>query len=450
MRPVFAQLYQSLLGPELAALRSASRMPWTELAELQRRSLSSLLQHVGRQVPYYGERLRASGVLGEGGRIDLDRFSHLPPLSKQDVRQLGESLPPASRDARWNSSGGSTGEPTRILQDASHRRWSRATKACFDGWSSYEQGLPRIVLWGSQRDRSAGRWWRPALRALKRETWLDAYRMSPEDLVRYEQVIRQVRPVNIYGYAESLHEFARHLIREGRRLPPCAGVVSTAGTLYEDARKNIERAFSSPVFNRYGSRETGEMAAECASHEGLHISPLTHVIEIVRPDGSPCEPGERGELLVTSLVNRAMPLIRYRIGDEASFLEGQCACGCTWPRLATVHGRTTDHVTSKRYGKIHGGAFRFVLNELDWVVRYQIVQNEDGGLQIRLEPRSLAEGEARLPAASGRIRSALHEIMGPECEVDLVLAGSIAPSPSGKHRHVISSVAAPGAAAGRS
>jgi phenylacetate-CoA ligase len=442
-KPPFAHLYRLLWAGDIRRLEAARLMPPSEVAARQTENLSSLLIDAGRTIPYYGQRLREYGVLSDRDHVDLDRFSLLPPLSKLDLRYATRSLRSEvrRRGERWNSSGGSTGEPSRFLQDAEHRNASRAAKVVFDSWSGYALGMPRVVLWGSHRDGRAGRyWWRPALRRLKGEVWLDAYHMSAGDLDRYEAIIRSIRPVNILGYAESLHELARHLLARQRTLPPCAGVVSTAGTLFPDAREDIERAFGSPIFNRYGSRETGEMAAECAGHCGLHVSPLTHYIEVIRPDGSPCEVGEPGEILVTPLANRSMPLIRYRIGDEAS-LAGPCPCGCTWPRLSTVHGRTTDHVVSPRQGKVYGGAFRFILNELEWVQHYQVVQKTEARLQISLAPLQRAGAEAQMASAAPRLRAQIAELMGPGCSVEILLVDDIPPSASGKRRHVISDIA---------
>lgn len=444
--PLFARLYGLAVAPQLGALRAARSAPQETLAQHQAAALRALLADAATNVPFYRRQLREHGLVDAAGTVHLERFASLPPMTKQDLRAHKAELvsETAGRDARWNASGGSTGEPVRILQDDAHRNASRAGKVMFDAWSGYAYGRRRVVLWGSPRDQRSGQhWWRPALRRLKNEIWLDAYRMGADDLDRYAETIRRFRPVNVLGYAESLHELARHLLARAETLPSCAGIVATAGTLYDDARFDIERALGGPVFNRYGSRETGEMAAECAAHAGLHLSPLTHILEVLRPDGSPCSPGERGELVVTPLSNRAMPLLRYRIGDEAALASGECSCGCTWPRLTTIFGRTTDHLLSAREGRIHGGAFRFILNEVDWIRTYQIVQEHDCQLRVLLVPIKAQDAAMLLARDEPMLRARMAELMGDDVAVTLDLREEIPPSPSGKHRHVVSHVGTP-------
>lgn len=441
--PAFSRFYHLSLGTRLAEMEQACTLPPAQLAERQAALLAGLLREAAANVPFYRRLLESHPVIDRSGRLDRERFARLPSLSKDLLRTHQADLiaRPGFGGARWNSSGGSTGEPVRILQDRAHRDTSRAAKVLFDGWSGYAFGQPRVVLWGSRRDsRAHGAWWRPALRRLKNETWLDAFHMGPADLDRYADTIRRVRPVNILGYAESLHELARHLLARGETLPPCDGIVTTAGTLHDDARDAIGRALGGPVFNRYGSRETGEMASECRAHDGLHVSPLTHLVEIVRPDGSPCAPGERGEILVTSLVNQAMPLIRYRIGDEAAFASGECGCGCSWPRLVTVYGRTTDHLVSRRHGRIHGGALRFILNDLDWVRTYQVVQQATGDVIVSLVPLSAREGPTRVDRDGPMLRARIAALLDDGCSVSLELVDRIPATASGKRRHVISHV----------
>ena len=109
---------------------------------------------------------------------------------------------------------------------------------------------------------------------------------------------------------------------------PQVAIMTSAGTLHPLMREKIETAFQCKVFNRYGSREVGDIASECEAHAGLHVFPSGNYIEIVDDQGHPVPNGEEGNILVTNLYNYAMPLIRYYIGDRGVLSRSdRCACG---------------------------------------------------------------------------------------------------------------------------
>ena len=82
----------------------------------------------------------------------------------------------------------------------------------------------------------------------------------------------------------------------------------------------------------------------------MHAHPLAGVTEILRPDGTPAPPGEMGEVVLTGLVNYAMPLIRYRVGDTARFATESCPCGRGMPVIEEIGGRLDDFVYTRERG----------------------------------------------------------------------------------------------------
>jgi phenylacetate-CoA ligase len=247
----------------------------------------------------------------------------------------------------------------------------------------------------------------------------------------------------LLGYAEAVYELAKFMEREGVQSHHVGAIMTSAGTLHPDMRRVIERAFRAPVFNRYGSRELGGTACECEMHEGLHISPLTHYVEIISPEGGPCAPGELGELVLTSLTNHAMPLIRYRIGDMASWATGTCSCGRRWPLLSGVTGRVTETFV-RRDGSVVVPEY---LIHLVGVIlyrphyrRFQIVQEDYERVRIRIvmgDPRprnDVVNGELDEIGAKVRL------VMGKNCAVDFSLEVDIEPTASGKYLYTLSRV----------
>lgn len=123
-----------------------------------------------------------------------------------------------------------------------------------------------------------------------------------------------------------------------------------ADKLSTTVRAKIEQALGVEVFNSYGSSVVmgPGIAGECSAHEGLHVYEDFFIAEVVDPKtGAVLGPGEKGELVITTLMREAFPLIRYRTGDITMIKEGQCPCGRTHMRLENFYGRLDDTIKIK-------------------------------------------------------------------------------------------------------
>ena len=118
----------------------------------------------------------------------------------------------------------------------------------------------------------------------------------------------------------------------------------------EEVRQRVERYFEMEAFNSYGLSEMNGpgVAFECTEKQGMHIWEDAFLVEIIDPDTlEPVEPGQEGELVLTTLTREAMPIIRYRTSDLTSILPGACPCGRTHSRLDRIKGRTDDMLIIK-------------------------------------------------------------------------------------------------------
>lgn len=442
------------LARRLATLRREERLSPADAAALGLRRLGDLVSHAAARVPYYRDPLANRQLARANGEIDPMRFAELPLLDKETIRRNFHAL--RSDDLaqrRWfeTSSGGSTGVPVRVVQDAEYAVWAAAVKLRFDEWTGYRPGRPRAILWGSERDllfggetrrRRLGRW-------LRNETWTNAFRMTPGDMRALAARLATRPPAQILAYAGALYELAAFAEREGLSLGGPDALLTSAGPLYPHMRTTLERAFRVPVFDRYGCREVGDIACECEAHRGLHVSLSTHYLEIVRPDGSPADPGESGEIVVTCLVNRAMPLLRYRIGDLGAWEQGACPCGRGWPRLRAVEGRLVETLVRADGGIVSPNYLIHLLGvtlERGWVAKCQFVQESPEALRVRIVPQEAVEvARARHDADIVEICAKVRAALGDACDVRVEFVDAIPPAPSGKHQYVISRVGVPSA-----
>lgn len=123
-----------------------------------------------------------------------------------------------------------------------------------------------------------------------------------------------------------------------------------AERLSAGVRTYIEQGLGVEVFDSYGSSVVlgPGIAGECGVHDGLHVYEDFFIPEIIDPaTGTVLEPGAKGELVITTLMREAFPLIRYRTGDITMLRQGPCPCGRTHMRLAGFFGRTDDTVKVK-------------------------------------------------------------------------------------------------------
>jgi len=427
-------------------LRQYQSWEWLEPDECQRiqtRLLDELLTFAATSIPYYRGILRSAEIIDARGAVIRENWERVPLLDKEILRSRWSeiSIHSARRGTYSNTSGGSTGQPVRFLQDRHYSDRKQAMKFLFNQWSGSSLGMRQAMLWGSPRDLFVGqetfkirlgRW-------LRQELWLNAFRITPEQMREYTSKLNTFRPWQILAYAESIYQLARFIRRENIPIHSPHSIMVSAGTLFPSMRQTIEEVFQAPVFNRYGSREVGDIACECEMHDGLHVALPNQLVEILRPDGTEASPGEIGEIVVTSLTNFTMPLIRYRIGDMGAWSEQPCRCGRYWPLLREVTGRVSDSFITRDGTRINSAYFNRLFYFRDWVRQFQILQEDYERITILVVPEKNTSQSEQVPAIE-KITKDIRLVMGENCQVDFSFVPEIPPSESGKYRYTRSKI----------
>ncbi|MFT3913788.1 MAG: hypothetical protein QM704_06670 [Anaeromyxobacteraceae bacterium] len=420
-----------LHGEYLAEYRAGTR----EDAHLQR--LADVLVWARGHVPLHRERL--AGTPEATIRADpVAALRSLPVLTKQVLREredalLSDDLP--RRRTYFNTSGGSTGEPVRLVQDGTYFERSMAAKYVYSSLVGRDVGEPEVVVWGSERDiLDGGRGLRRRLAEwLTASRTVNAFRMTEAGMRACLADLDRRPPRLVLAYAQAIYELASFAEREGIRVRPQHAVMTSAGTLYPFMRERLERVFGCRVYNRYGSREVGDIACELPGHRGLWVSPWNAWVEVLDAKGRPAPEGVEGDIVVTSLTNFAMPLLRYAIGDRGAL--GAPERGSQV--LARVSGRNVDTFRAADGSLVDGEYFTHLLYFRPWVKQFQIVQRSVDRVSVRVV-------RLAVPPASdlAEIASACRKVLGERCAVEFDWVDRIAESTSGKYRYTISEVAA--------
>ncbi|MDY7031100.1 MAG: AMP-binding protein [Thermodesulfobacteriota bacterium] len=204
-------------------------------------------------------------------------------------------------------------------------------------------------------------------------------------------------------------------------------VLTFGETLAESYRKKIEEKYNVSIRCIYSCAEIPFVAYECLERGGMHIFGDWCIVEVVDPKtGEVLGPGEEGEIVATALVNKAMPLIRYRMGDVGSMLPYElCPCGRTHPKISAIKGRVVHiiNIDGKKIMPID--VEEMVASTEGLGDEYQIIMTESGKhdkLKVKAEHRPEVED---LRALKNRFEQALTKNLGVESEVELVPMGTL-------------------------
>jgi phenylacetate-CoA ligase len=393
-------------------------------------------------VPYYAEIMKQVG-----DDFEQDPASYLlrlPILTKGLIRTHIEQLKSQDLGQRkwyFNTSGGSTGEPVKLIQDRDYSDRSNALQEFYSSWAGAGLGDSIMYIWGSERDILEGSLGaelkKLIIKSLLRKTYLNAFRMTPEKMNEFINILNTRRPKLIIAYVDSIFELARFAEREKITIRPQSAIITSAGTLTPFMREKIEGVFQCKVFNRYGSREVSDIAGECAAHRGLHVFPWGCYVEVVDEAGNRLPAGTEGNIVVTCLSNFAMPLIRYQIGDRGVLsADSSCPCGRGGQILDRILGRNDDIFETKDGTQIEGGYFGLLLYSRPWVWKCQVIQKDYSSILFKIKQSEYDYEPEELSDIIHKTRV----IMGEDCQVDFEFVDDIPTSPSGKYRYILSEI----------
>jgi len=414
--------------PLLRRLRELERTQWlprAELEALQLGKLRRLLEHCRDNVPYYRELFARTGFEPGDVRGAAD-LARLPALDRSTLVERFDDL--AARGPREKpvvrSTGGSTGRPLRFLADREDMTSRSALTYRNLGWFGWRLGDRTAYVWGSDIDSKEHAGWAGRLRdAVAGVLWLDAFRLESGALDLCLKRLREFGPRVLIGYPSSLHVLAERALESspGLSIP---GVQTSAEMLTPRARADIRKAFGATVLDRYGCREAGLVAHECP-RGAMHVNAESVIMQV---DGE-----RRGEVLLTTLDNYAMPLVRYRNEDLAEMSTDACPCGRGLPVVRGIQGRVSDVIRSPAGRLIHGEFFTHLFYGIEGVRRFQVRQTQLDTLVI-----SVVSDESFTPSDRDRLEGQIHGHGDPGFRIEWREVDQIASGPGGKFRFTIS------------
>ena len=418
--------------------------PRETVLAFQAERLEKLLRHAYQTTPYYRDLFKKASL--PPGSLGIATFSRIPPLEKQTIREqperlCSEAFPQQQRIK--NATGGSTGTPLTFYQDRNYWNQRNLSVYYFDRWAGWDFGEPQLIIWGALADAERNSDWKHRLNTFWRnQYWLNGFHLTDAAMHTVFEKMQRWHPQTILAYPSSLYQFATFLSENNlapRRKsrfgdPSYKGIIASAEMLHPHYRTLAETVFNTKVYNRYGGREVGLIAMECAEGR-MHINCRDLYLEIDSTDPYT----KPGELLITQLNNYVMPFIRYRIGDIGRLSDEFCPCGNQLPILAELLGRTTATFRTETGTLIHGGYFTQQFYNLTGVSQFQLIQETYEHCVLKL----VINAQWR-EATRDLLLQKIQEALGMDVAVKVEFVEEIPLSASGKQEFTISRVAAIG------
>lgn len=397
----------------------------------QQQRLRLMLTAAASKVPYYRQAWssREKAAAHEGA------LRELPLLEKDAIRAAPESflrddVRPLHRKVFHTS--GSTGTPIASIWTLDDLRRSQALREVRSlRWAGVSYKLPRATFSGRMVEpdpHSDGPFYR--FNAVEGQVYLSPFHLRSASASTYVHALRKHRVKWLTGYAVSYYLLATFILDQGLIVPPLRAVITTSEKVTPEMRRTMETAYGCRVYEEYSTVENSIFVSEC--EEGaLHVSPDAGVIEILRPDGSACKPGEVGEVVVTGLLREYQLFIRYRLGDMAMWAAERCSCGRSMPVLKEVVGRIEDVVVGtdgRKMVRFHG-----VFVDQPHVREGQLIQEALDRVRVKVVPTAEFE-HADVQDLVLRVQQRL----GPDVHVTVETTEHIQRNAAGKFKSVIS------------
>lgn len=396
--------------------------------EIERRALAGvnrMLAYARARVPYYRDQAYAVPPLRS-----LTELERLPLLDKPTVLAAGPDRFHATgmhpRRYRIDRTSGSTGRVLVVRHDV-------------DAYGYHGATLVRRFLRSGYRP-----WWRIAqIKGFDRPVrWFQRLGVFPRVVVpaglpaeQLKDRVLAVRPQLIMGYPVMLRALLRSLsTAELARLRRTLRLVMTDSELLTDpVAELLATSFGVPVFDEYSAQEVLTVSAQC-SGGSMHVDEDRVHLEIVDSAGRPVPEGETGSVVVTHFRERAMPLVRYQLGDRARLVPGRCGCGRQSRRMKVVDGRTNDYLVLPGGRRVYSALLLGLAQETPGLAECMVRQDSQGAVTVHLVPDR--RDEVSYQELVARFARAFSEAVDPSVPLRFVRAQRVELSAGGKGRFI--------------
>ncbi len=418
-------------------------LPRESIEKIRDRRIRRIVRYASRAVPYYRDLFRREGIDWREikGAKELDQ---LPIIDNQLVRRRPELFMAenaSSRRALTVMTSGTTGSPMKICHD---RRSLYANIA----FGERERAVCINICGGLFRPREVyvgieSAIFKQVIAFYEKNVF---YPIRPrrrfismfEPIEKIAAVINTERPDILMGYGGWIDLFFRTAAVRNIDIRPPKMAICIAEALPFGAREYIENKFGVPVFSQYAAAECFKIGFYCEKRSGLHIhEDLCHV-RIITADGRSVSEGEKGEVVISNLVNRACVLLNYPIGDIGAFcVDEECGCGRNFQRINELEGRTEDILVLPKGKFLHPRSVWQIIKAEHNILQYRFIQHDLRRFTLDI----VIAQEGDFTSIKERVMKKFRGLFGEGALIEINNRADIPRKPGEKFRVVVSKIA---------
>ena len=395
--------------------------------------LEHVINHAARTVPFYRKRL--AQVAGKRhGTLTIEDFRQLPVLRRQDIQDAGDAFVssefPASHGRQFvGQTSGSTGRPVTFRGTDVTDLFTTAVGLRADLWHKRDFSVKMVSIITAKKANDQARKWSavPSTGPLIR---LDLARPINE---LFDAVLREA-PGYLITHPNALMAMIERSQQLGRAPQGLLAALTFGERVEPELREAVRNVWKADVTDSYSATEFGPIAVQCPETTKLHVMSENVLLEVLNDDERPCQPGEVGRAVVTSLHNFATPFIRYELGDHVALGEA-CPCGRGLPVIEQVIGRERELVVYPSGDRQFPEARLHTLRPELPIKQFQLTQRTVESIEVKLAvSRPLTNAEEEI------VRSTLTDRLRYAFRFEFIYVDEIPRAPNGKYFQYISDI----------
>lgn len=433
--------YSKSFYKELEILKKNERSSLEELKKFQLERLKEIIDYVRKFSPFYKKFCKEKGITEKDINC-LEDLQIFPIIERDFLRnnyKLFVSEEFKNKDLIKVFTSGTSGSPMIFFHcsEGMAKNWAHQVRTW--QWGGVNLNSWRLTFFGRKVIpifQLTPPFW--VYNFPEKQIFFSSFHLSPQNLIHYFRFLKKKEGKWIEGFPTVLSIIADFILNQKEKIHMQA-VFTTGEPLLDRDREKIEKAFGCKVFDQYGQCEQVGWIAECEKGK-KHLDMEYGILEIVDSGNKILPQGEEGYFVWTGFINKAMPLLRYKINDKGIlFSEFQkCECGKNYPLVEATITRAGDYLITPEGNKFSPRILNQYLKKCTSLSQVQFYQPQIDLLEI-LIVRGEGEKDIKLKE-SAFLESEIQKLLGPKIKVKKRFVNEIPREKSGKFKLIKSEV----------